>query len=566
MEDAQTATAIYARVSSEQQAQAGTIASQVAALRERVEVDGYLLSEELQFIDDGYSGGTLVRPGLERLRDVVAAGGIDRLYVLSPDRLSRKYAYQVLLLEEWQRCGVTVVFLNHALGTTPEEELHLQMQGIFAEYERAKILDRSRRGKVHAARRGSVSAMSHAPFGYRYIPKHEGGGEARYQVVLDEARIVQEMFQWVAHERCSIRQVCQRLDARQVPRRKQAARWSVGTVVGMLKNTTYKGSAVYGKTRSGPRRARLRPCRHSPEQPRRVRTVYRTQREEQEIIPVPAIVSQELFDEVQERLKENARRHRGTPRSERFLLQGLTVCARCGCAYCGGGDRPYYRCSGTSGYRFGGEAICSNGSVRSDRLDEAVWSDVCSLLSDPARIEQEYERRLDQSDDTSSWEYEQLNSSRQTLKRGIARLIDAYEEGLLEKQEFEPRIARSKERLKCLDEEAKKLEATQSQQLELRLVLGHLEAFRDRIAQGLSDADWTTRRNIVCALIKQVDIEQQEVRIVYRIEPTPPFDHGPQRGPVQDCSVRRGATFLGGGPAPWAKRLVRSRGPAAAKG
>jgi site-specific DNA recombinase len=541
MEDSQTAAAIYARVSSEQQSQAGTIASQIAALRERVEIDGYTLSEELHFIDDGYSGSTLVRPGLERLRDVVAAGGIDRLYVLSPDRLSRKYAYQVLLLEEWQRCGLTVVFLNHAMGTTPEEELHLQMQGIFAEYERAKILDRNRRGKLHAARRGRVSAMSNAPFGYRYIPKHEGGGEAQYQIVLDEARIVQEMFQWVAHERCSIRQVCQRLDARQVPRRKQAARWSVATVAGMLKNPTYKGFAVYGKTRSGPRRARLRPCRHSPEQPRRVRAVYRTKREEQEIIPVPAIVSQELFDEVQERFKENARRHRGTPRGERFLLQGLTVCAGCGYSYSGGGK--YYRCTGTFPYRFGGEAVCSNPLVHSGVLDEAVWSDVCSLLSDPARVEQEYERRLDQSDDTSSWEYEQLNSSRQTLKRGIARLIDAYEEGLLEKQEFEPRIARRKERLKCLDEEAKKLEATQSQQVELRLVLGHLEAFRDRIAEGLSDADWTTRRDIVRALIKQVDVDRQEVRIVYRIDPSPPFDHGPQRGPVRDCSVRRSAMF-----------------------
>jgi site-specific DNA recombinase len=543
MEDAHTAVGIYARVSSEQQARAGTIASQIAALRQRVAAEGHSLSDELCFIDDGYSGGTLVRPALERLRDVAAAGGIDRLYVLSPDRLSRKYAYLVILLEEWQRCGVTVVFLNQALGTTPEEELQLQMQGAFAEYERAKILDRSRRGKRHAARRGAVSAMGSAPFGYRYIPKHEGGGEAQYQIVLDEARIVREIFQWVAHERCSIREVCRRLDERRVPRRRQAARWCAATVASMLKNPTYKGSAVYGRTRSGPRRGRLRPQRHSSEQPRRVKSIYRTLPEEQEIIPVPAIVSEELFGEVQERLAENRRRHRGTSPRERFLLQGLTVCACCGYAYCGQGKLPYYRCPGTDAYRFGGEAVCSNRMVRSDLLDAAVWSDVCSLLSDPARVEAEYERRLDESHSGSSWEYGQMNMQRQTLKRGIARLIDAYEEGLLEKQEFEPRIGRSKERLRRLEEEAEKLKAAEAQQVELRLVLGHLEAFRDRLQQGLSNADWTTRRNILCALIKQVEIDQKEVRLVYRIEPPSPFDPGPQRGPLQDCSVHRSATF-----------------------
>ncbi len=112
--------AVYARVSSEQQAEAKTIASQVAALQERVAADGFTLPAELQFIDEGYSGATLVRPALEQLRDLAAAGGVERLYVHSPDRLARKYAYQVLLLEELQLAGVEIVFLNRALGETPE--------------------------------------------------------------------------------------------------------------------------------------------------------------------------------------------------------------------------------------------------------------------------------------------------------------------------------------------------------------------------------------------------------------------------------------------------------------
>jgi site-specific DNA recombinase len=143
--------AIYARVSSEQQAQEQTIASQVAALRQRVADDGFELPDELCFLDEGLSGSTLMRPALERLRDAAYVGAFQKLYVHSPDRLARRYAYQVLLVDELTKHGVEIAFLNRAIGVSPEEDLLLQMQGMFAEYERAKILERSRRGKRHAA-------------------------------------------------------------------------------------------------------------------------------------------------------------------------------------------------------------------------------------------------------------------------------------------------------------------------------------------------------------------------------------------------------------------------------
>src|SRR5262249_57909456 len=121
----------------------------------------------------------LVRPGLERLRDQAAAGVIDRVYLLDPDRLSRKYAYQVLILEELTRCGVEVVFLRNPIGRGPEEDLLRQVQGMIAEYERAKIMERCRRGKQYAARHGSVNHPRRPPLGYRYFGQHEGGGPAR---------------------------------------------------------------------------------------------------------------------------------------------------------------------------------------------------------------------------------------------------------------------------------------------------------------------------------------------------------------------------------------------------
>lgn len=147
--------AISARVSSEQQSDAKTIESQVGELRAHIKSLGLSLPVEHEFLDDGYSGATLIRPGLERLRDVVATGGIDQLYVHCPDRLARNYAHQVLLLEEFVHAGVEVHFLNREVGQTPEDQLLLQVQGMISEYERAKILERSRRGKRHAARTGN---------------------------------------------------------------------------------------------------------------------------------------------------------------------------------------------------------------------------------------------------------------------------------------------------------------------------------------------------------------------------------------------------------------------------
>ncbi len=261
--------ALYARVSSEQQAEAKTIESQLAEIRTRIVADGFELTTVLEFVDDGYSGSTLVRPALERLRDVAAAGGMDRLYVHCPDRFARHYAYQVLLLEELTQCGVEVIFLNRPLGQTPEDQLLLQVQGVIAEYERAKFLERSRRGKRHAAQEGRVGILCHAPYGYRYVNKQEGGGEARFEIVFDEARVVQQVFTWVGQERCTINEVCRRLHQSGIRTQTGKVHWDHKTIWDMLKNPAYKGEAAFGKTRWLPVGPRLRAPRGRPEQSRR---------------------------------------------------------------------------------------------------------------------------------------------------------------------------------------------------------------------------------------------------------------------------------------------------------
>jgi site-specific DNA recombinase len=537
--------AIYGRVSSEQQAQQKTIDSQVAALEERVAQDGLVLDGELCFIDDGCSGSTLVRPALERLRDCAYAGGIDRLYVHSPDRLARKYAYQVLLLDELTHYGVEVVFLNHALGISPEEDLLLQVQGMISEYERAKIMERSRRGKRHAARRGSVNVLSGAPYGYRYVSKQEGNGEAHYRIVFEEARIAREMFKWYGIEGVSIGEICRRLKANGIRTRTGKVSWDRTTVWGMLKNPAYKGSAGFGKTRLGPRKPALRPQRGN-EQSQRHYSIYPVPEEEQERIPVPAIVSEDLFAAAQDRLVDNKKHNRQRKRGARYLLQGLLQCQCCRYAYYGkpvsrsaakGKTRKYayYRCVGSDAYRFGGERICWNKQVRTDLLEAAVWEDVCALLQDPHRVRREYERRLKEEPKDQAAETAQLSTMIQKLKRGIARLIDAYEDGLLSKEEFEPRLRNAKSRLEKLETEMQAVVDQAAAEHELRLVIGQFEEFAQRVSEGLHEGDWTTRREIIRALVKRIEIGQETVRVVYKVAPIPFASAPDSGGSLQDC-------------------------------
>jgi site-specific DNA recombinase len=188
-----TIAAIYTRVSSDRQKEERTIGSQVLALTEYAHNQGFTVPDEWIFQDEGYSGATLLRPGLERLRDLACEGQVEELLIYAPDRLSRKYAYQVLLTEEFARHGVEVIFLKSPKATTPEDQLLLQFQGMIAEYERAQIAERTRRGKRYRAKSGLVNVLSGAPYGYRYVKKTEFSS-AYYEVIEQEAKIVRTVY------------------------------------------------------------------------------------------------------------------------------------------------------------------------------------------------------------------------------------------------------------------------------------------------------------------------------------------------------------------------------------
>jgi site-specific DNA recombinase len=252
------AAALYARVSSDRQKENHTISSQVAALIEYADSHGYLVPPEWRFQDEGYSGATLLRPGLEALRDLAAAGQIQAALVYSPDRLSRKYAYQVLLAEELCRCGVQLVFLNAPSATTPEDQLLVQFQGMIAEYERAQIAERSRPGKRHRAKQGSVNVLSGAPYGYRYMKKSDTTA-AYYQVIESEAAVVRLVYGMYTQQGLSINAIARTLNERRIPTRTETTRWERSTVWGLLRNPAYDGKACYGKTELRPRQRITRP-------------------------------------------------------------------------------------------------------------------------------------------------------------------------------------------------------------------------------------------------------------------------------------------------------------------
>src|SRR6202049_4438665 len=195
--------AIYARVSSDRQKEDHTIASQTAALIQYAETEGFAVPKEWIFQDEGYSGANIVRPGLEAVRDLAAEGHIEAVLIHSPDRLSRKYAYQVLLTEEFVRHGVETIFIKAPHSGTPEDQLMLQFQGMIAEYERAQILERSRRGKRHRAKAGEVSVLCGAPYGYHYIRKTPDA-PARYEIDAVEAEVVRLVYEKYTRDGLSI--------------------------------------------------------------------------------------------------------------------------------------------------------------------------------------------------------------------------------------------------------------------------------------------------------------------------------------------------------------------------
>jgi site-specific DNA recombinase len=400
------------------------------------------------------------------------------------------------------------------------------VQGIVAEYERAKIMERSRRGKKHAAQGGSLNVMSCAPFGYRYISVHDG--QAQFEPIPEQARVVKQIFEWIVQDRCSLGQVCRRLQ--ETGERTQSGRsiWSRQTVWHILQNPAYYGKAAFGKTRMMPRvkGVRLRPPRGRPLQPRKTYVPKGADQKDWVFIPAPPLIEAALFHAAHRQLNENRTRARMGIRRPGYLLQGLLNCSECRYAYYGkttrqrgtGGrlrDFTYYRCSGTDGYRFGGERICNNSQIRGEFIEASVWAEVCRLLKNPQRLEQEHQQRL--AVGRGPEDLHILKAQLGKLQRGMERLIDSYSEGVIDKEQFVPRLNRTKSRIAELEARIHANVEGADYRQELRSLVNHFQKLATHLGPGVEEADWNRRREIIRSLVEKIEIGRVGIAVVFRL-------------------------------------------------
>jgi site-specific DNA recombinase len=520
-----TSAAIYARVSSARQKEQETIVSQTEALRAHAGQLGLDVPEEWVFEDDGYSGASLARPALDALRDLVAQVPVDVVLCYSPDRLARKYAHQALLMEELARAGTSVVFVKAPSGETPEDALLVQFQGMIAEYERAQIMERTRRGKSQRARSGSVNVLSGAPFGYRYVRKSDHA-PARYEVVPHEAAIVAGLFRRYADEGVAIAELARWLGSTGVTTRTGKARWDRSTIWGMLRNPAYAGRACFGKTgRLDQQASRNRAARLAGRATGTAYTTVDRPRGDWLEIDVPALVDEETFERAARRLAGNkkfASRASKTP----SLLQGLAACSGCGYAcYRGhttttaGNKIFYYRCIGSDNYRFEHGRVCDSKPVRADYLDQVVWDHITHLIADPALIRAEIGRRLAQirTADPATAQRKRLDDALAKTTSAITRLIGAYQEDLISLEELRARMPDLRARETSLRHQAQALDAQLADREVYLKLAGNLEDFLAALRKSAVTASVEDRQRVLRLLVKEVLVGPGKIVIRHSI-------------------------------------------------
>ena len=468
------------------------------------------------------------RPGLERVRDLAAEGQIQVVLAYSPDRLSRKYAYQILLIEELARNGVETLFVKAPQGSSAEDQLLVQFQGMISEYERAQILERSRRGKRHRAQSGEVSVMSGAPYGYRYVRKTDVA-PAAYVVLEAEARVVERIYEMYTVDCLSIGEITRQINAEGIPTRKASARWERSTVWAVLRNSAYRGLACFGKTRASSRTRVIRPQRRRGVITPSMTAGHERPRDEWIEIPVPALVSEDRFARAQELLQENKVRSRRRT-IEPSIVQGMVSCQKCGYAFSRTSTRTsarkihYYKCLGSDGWRKLGGPVCDNGRlIRQDLLDQIVWAEVIRLLEDPTLIQQELDRRLAaaRSSDPAKKREQSLQRELVHVGKGIERLLSAYQEALMSIEQLRERMPGLRQREQALRAELQAIADQANDRAVFLRLAENLTGFLERLRGAADTLSITERQRIVRLVVKDVLIGDDTITIRHSISVPP---------------------------------------------
>ncbi len=482
--------AVYARVSTTRQAQAQTIEQQLDRLRAAVAGRGWELDEQHVYRDDGYSGASLSRPGLDRLRDHAGLAGLEVVVVTAPDRLARNYVHQVLLIEELTGHGCQVEFLDRPMSQDPHDQLLLQIRGAVAEYERTLIAERMRRGRLAKLRAGTLLPWTRPPFGYRLDPGRPRD-PAAVRAEPGEAVLVAQLFDWYLEPRATVYQLARRLTDLGVMTPTGKPRWNAASVRGILRNPAYTGQALTNRTRVVPARRRksaLLPVgpgeSHAPRPP-----------EDWITVPVPQLVSEGTFAQVQAKLDTNQQSAARNTRHE-YLLRALVSCGACRLSCTArqtGAGYHYYLCRGrTDPLRAAQGQRCQARYIPAGQLDELVWADLCALLTDPAQVTRALTRARG-----GAWLPQELQARQAAIRRALTQA------------------------------QQRQLDAAAQQRLEVRDIASGIEAFSQTIRDGLATATFAQRRLLTELLIDRVIVTGDQVEIRYVLPTSPDRPHTP---------------------------------------
>jgi len=490
--------ALYARVSTEDQAKNYSIPTQLEAMRNFVIEHGFEMVKE--FTDEGISGATLDRPALGELREYAAQNMVDVILVYDPDRLSRKLVHLMVLADEFERAGIKLNFVTQSMGQTPEDKMLFGMKGLFAEYERTKLLERTTRGKMRKARAGKQPSGT-APYGYRLT-----GG--KHELEPQETEVVRMIFDWLANEGMSLRAIQLRLNRLGIPTRQGKSWWQRATLYRIVRDPVYKGQWYYNKRAKAPAKTK------------KGATVQVLKPVEQWIpIEVPAVVSEETFESAQRQLEKNRESCRRNTRRQ-YLLTGLLVCGKCGFKLNARTikNKVYYCCNSKLGTI--SPNICPSRYIQGSNLETIIWEAMSKLLTQPQLIVQQLENCHYSPHAHLEASLDRVCHALDRKKVEEDRMLQAYRIGAIELETLKCKMDEIRDEQRSLTEEKMRLEKELGRAKAQELNKEKLEQFCQSLPTNLANLDFADKKEIMREVTDRIVVDGAEVTI-YGIIPTP---------------------------------------------
>ena len=504
--------AVYARVSTARQEEEGTIETQLSAVREFAAKNNYTIVKD--YVDNGWSGDMLARPALDQLREDAKKKLWQAVLIYDPDRLARRYSFQELVMDELRELGLATLFVTVSPSKNHEDRLMYGVRGIFAEYERTKIAERFRLGKIRKAKEGHIMT-GEAPYGYTLI-RRKDKNPGYYEINHDEAAMVRRIFSFVADEGMTLRKITRRLHEMGIaPRKSKRGVWPITTLSQLLRNKTYIGEGHFGATYTV---VPEKPLKKDSYRKRKKTSARRRPESEWIKIPTPAIVDRELFMRAQQRLKDNfvmARRNR----QNEYLLSGKI---RCVCGYARGGmplqrgKYLYYNCTNrVRSYPL--PPTCIERGINARIADELVWQKVANLMGSKELILKQAERwasRRREGPQGPKADIDVMQKEVGKLKRQEDRYTKAYAGGLFSMGKLQEYILPVREKIASLEGRIAVARAAAKELNDVAPLEPHeLERFAVNAAGALEGLEFEAKRTIVMSVIDRVVATQGQLEV-----------------------------------------------------